>query len=103
MPHFSFRTDASICHKSGSLNLHGVPSVKFSKCFVGVNYDWHHPLMWRVCVPHLSKCKLLKTKCKWNFKHPFKMYFACVILVAIVVAPCRGSSIHILQENSRRW
>lgn len=102
MPHFCFRTDASIYCKSGSLNLHGVLLVKFSKCFVGVNQDWHHPLRWRVCVPLLSKCKPLKAKPKWNFEHLSRICFACVILVAVAVTSYCGNSIQILQEKRRR-
>lgn len=101
MPHFCFRTDACIYYKSGSLNLHGVLLVKFSKCFVGVNQDRCHPL--RSCVPLLSNCKPLKAKPKWNFKHLFRICFASFILVAIVVASYCGSNIQILQEKSRRW
>lgn len=103
MLRFCFRTDASIYYKSGSLNLHSVLLVKFSKCFVGVNQDWHHPLRWRVSVPLLSKCKPLKAKPKWNFKHLFRIRFACVILVAIVVTSYCDNNIQIVQENSRRW
>lgn len=60
MPHFCFRTDASIYYKSVSLNLHGVLLVKFSKCFVGVNQDCHHPLRWRACVTPFRQMQVFK-------------------------------------------
>lgn len=81
---------------SWSLNLHGVLLVKFSKSFVGVIQDWHHPLRCRAYVPLLSKGKRLKAKPEWNFKHLFRIRFACFILVATVVTSYCSSNIQFL-------